>query len=161
MNALARVFVFKIAATVLFWCVPLILLPASWLEAAGFPPQSSYMFVRMLGWAYLALCVGYAFGLAAALKGARLMGPIWVGIVSNAGACLYLLYYGLTGRNRTAGPAGPTSRRRSARPIPMAGSWTGWGLAIQALAWGSALATAAITLGLYRFGVRGDRRPAG
>lgn len=137
MNALARVFVFKIAVTVLFWCVPLILLPASWLEAAGFPPQPGYMFVRMLGWAYLALCVGYAFGLAAALKGARLMGPIWVGIVSNGGACLYLLYYGISG------------------------SWTEWGLPIQVLAWGSALATAAITLGLYRFGVRGDRRPAG
>lgn len=133
MNSLAYVFVFKIFATVLFWCVPLILLPASLLEAAGFPPQPSYMFVRMLGWAYLALCVGYGFGLAAAMSGTRLMGPIWVGIVSNAGACLYLLYYGLTG------------------------TWTNWGLLVQALAWGSALATALITFGLYWFGVRDHR----
>lgn len=132
MNNLAKVFVFKIAATILFWCVPLILFPVSLLEAAGFPPQPSYMFVRMLGWAYLALCVGYAFGLAAALRGSRLMGPIWVGIVSNGGACVYLLCYGL------------------------AGTWVDWGWPIQALAWGSALATAGITLGLYRYGIRAD-----
>ena len=133
MNNLAKVFVFKIAATILFWCVPLILFPASLLEAAGFPSQPTYMSVRMLGWAYLGLCVGYAFGLAAALKGARLMGPIWVGIVSNGGACGYLLYYGL------------------------AGTWTDWGWPIQVLAWGSAVATAAITLGLYLYGIRRER----
>ena len=132
MNSLSKVFVFKIGATVLFWCIPLILFPAALLEAAGFPAHPTYMFVRMLGWAYLALCVGYGFGLAAALKGKRLMGPIWVGIVSNGGACLYLLYYGLTG------------------------TWASWGALLQVLAWGSALATALITLGLYRFGVRGD-----
>ncbi len=118
MNSLAKVFVFKITATILFWCVPLILLPSSLLEAAGFPAQPTYLFVRMLGWAYLALCVGYAFGLAAALKGGRLMGPIWVGIVSNGGACLYLLFYGLSG------------------------TWSDWGLPLQILAWGSAVATA-------------------
>ena len=132
MNHLAKVFVFKIAATILVWCVPLLFFPASLLEAAGFPAQPTYMFVRMLGWAYLALCVGYTFGLAAALKGGRLMGPIWVGIVSNGGACLYLLFYGLTG------------------------TWSTWGWMIQVVAWGSILATAVITLGLYRFGVRGD-----
>jgi hypothetical protein len=137
MNQLAKVFVFKIGATLLFWCLPLILLPASLLEAAGFPAQPTYMFVRMLGWAYLALCVGYAFGLAAALKGARLMGPIWVGIVSNGGACLYLLFYGLVG------------------------TWADWGLPLQVLAWGSLLATAFITWGLCRFGVRdGEPRAA-
>ncbi len=50
MDRLSTVFVFKIAATVLFWCVPLILFPATALEALGLPPQSSYMFVRLLGW---------------------------------------------------------------------------------------------------------------
>ncbi len=79
MNALSWVFIFKIAATVLVWCLPLLLLPADWIEALGFPPQNSYMFARMLGWAYLALCVGYAFGLRASLRGQRLLGPIWVG----------------------------------------------------------------------------------
>ncbi len=133
MNRLASVFTFKIAATVLFWSVPLILFPRSLLEAAGFPAQPTYMFVRMLGWAYLALCVGYAFGLAAALRNERLMPPIWVGIVSNGGACVYLTYYGATG------------------------TWVDWGPAIQFLGWSSVAATAAITLGLYLWGVR---RPA-
>lgn len=136
MNALSWVFIFKIAATVLVWCVPLLLLPSAVIEALGFPPQDTYMFVRMLGWAYVALCVGYAFGLKAALKGKRLMGPIWVGIVSNGGACLYLSYYGLTG------------------------TWSDWGFPIQFIAWNSIVATFFITLGLYLFGVRGSGETA-
>ena len=89
------------------------------------------MFVRLLGWAYLALCVGYYFGLRASLSGARLMGPIWVGLVSNGGACLYLLYFGLNG------------------------SWSQWGGSIQFIAWGSVFATALITFGLFVFGIKG------
>ncbi len=132
MNMLSRVFIFKIVATIVVWCVPLILMPASWLEALGFPRQETYMFVRMLGWAYLALCVGYWFGLQAAVQGRHAMGPIWVGIVSNGGACLYLLYYGV------------------------AGTWTTWGMPVQVIAWGSILATALITIGLLVYGVKGD-----
>ncbi len=91
----------------------------------------------MLGWAYLALCVAYAFGLSAALKGEHMIGPIWVGIVSNGGAwCLYLLFYGLTG------------------------AWSGWGLCIQVIGWRSAIATAGITIGLYQFGVRSTKPEA-
>ena len=90
------------------------------------------MFIRMLGWAYLALCVGYWFGLKASLQGQRPMGPIWVGIVGNGGAFLYLLCYCLLG------------------------TWTTWGIALQVIGWGSALATFLITAGLLLFGVRGD-----
>ena len=97
LSMLSTVFVFKIAATILFWCLPLLLIPGELLVRLGFPPQPSYIFVKMLGWAYLALCVGYGFGLRASLDGKRLMAPIYVGIVSNGGACLYLLYYGSTG----------------------------------------------------------------
>lgn len=131
MNKLSMVFTFKISATVLFWCAPLILMPASWLSAAGFPEQDSYMFVRMLGWAYLALCVGYGFGLKASLNGQRAMAPIWVGILSNGGAFLYLLYYGAIG------------------------TWNSWGGMIQFVGWASMMATFLITLGLIVFGVRG------
>ncbi len=131
MSSLSKVLIVKIAGTVILWCIPLILFPASVLEMAGFPKQQSYMFVRMLGWAYLALCVGYYFGLRAALAGQRLMGPIWVGIVSNGGACVYLLYYGVRG------------------------TWTAWGCGVQLIAWGSAAATALITLGLFMYGVKG------
>ena len=90
------------------------------------------MFVRMLGWAYLALCVGYYFALQASLAGKRLMGPIWVGIVSNGGAGIYLLYYGVIG------------------------TWSDWGGLVQFIAWGSVVATALITLGLLVYGVRGN-----
>jgi hypothetical protein len=132
MSPLAYVLTFKIAGTLLFWCVPLLFFPAWLLESIGLPQQGSYMFIRMLGWAYLALCVGYGFALKAALAGMRLMGPIWVGMVSNGGACLYLLYYGVTGE------------------------WTDWSGAVQFILWGSTLATGLITLGLYCYGVRGS-----
>ena len=132
MNNLSRVFVFKIAATMVFWCTPLILAPAAWLEAVGFPKHENLMFVRMLGWAYLALCVGYSFGLRASLQRKRAMGPIWVGIVSNGGACLYLCYYGASG------------------------AWGSWGGLIQVVGWASAVATFLITLGLYVYGLRGE-----
>ena len=132
MSSLSRVLTFKIAATVIAWCVPLILFPASLLESIGFPRQDSYLFVRLLGWAYLALCVGYGFALRAALDGRRLMGPIWVGIVSNGGAFALLLYYGV------------------------AGAWADWGVMVQIIAWGSIVATALITLGLFIYGVRGN-----
>ena len=136
MNNLSKVFVFKIAATLIVWCLPLILMPASWIEAAGFPKQESYMFVRMLGWAYLALCVGYWFGLKASLAGKRALGHIWVGIISNAGACICLSYYGAVG------------------------TWALWGGLIRFVGWGSVAATFAITLGLFLFGVRGQGEAA-
>ena len=130
MNKLSRVYIFKISATVLFWCVPLLLFPKELLIAAGFPGQETYMFVRMLGWAYLSLCVGYFIGLRAALKGELLMGPIYVGICSNGGACLFLLYYSFTG------------------------AWAGWGAWVQFIGYSSIVATFLITLGLYLFGIR-------
>ena len=136
MNALSWVFVFKITATVLAWCVPLLFMPAAVLEALGFPQQETYMFVRMLGWAYLALCVGYAYGLRASLAGKRLMSTIWVGIVSNGGGCLYLSYYAFTC------------------------AWSDWGFPIQFIAWNSIVATFFITLGLFLFGVRGSGEAA-
>jgi hypothetical protein len=132
MSHLSKVLIFKIAGTLLLWCMPLLLFPSVVLESMGFPPQETYMFVRMLGWAYLALCVGYYFALVASLNGKRLMGPIYVGLVSNGGACLFLLFYGFTG------------------------TWAQWGGMVQFIAWGSAVATGLITLGLFCFGVKGD-----
>lgn len=132
MSHLSKVLICKIAATIIFWCVPLLLFPSTVLQVVGFPEQSSYMFVRMLGWAYLALCVGYYFALRASLKGKRLMGAIWVGVVSNGGACVYLLFYGVSG------------------------AWSEWGAAIQFVAWNSVVATALITIGLLKYGVNGN-----
>ena len=132
MNNLAKVFVFKIATTILFWSTSLILLPPCWLKTLGFPQQDTYMFIRLLGFAYLSLCVEYWFGLKASLKGKRAMGSILVGIVSNGSACLCLCYFGLVG------------------------TWVSWNSLIQFALWASVATTFFITLGLYLFGVRGD-----
>jgi len=132
MNKLAKVLIFKIVGTIALWCVPMILFPIYILNLIGFPEQDSYMFIRLLGWAYLALCVGYYHAFKAALNGKRLMAPIWVGIISNGGGFMYLLLFGLSG------------------------VWSSWGVWIQVVAWGSVVATALITLGLYHYGVNGD-----
>ncbi len=50
----------KIALTVVAWCIPLLLFPASLLARLGFPIPTPDVFVRLLGMAYLAL--GYGFG---------------------------------------------------------------------------------------------------
>ena len=132
MSGLSVTFIVKIVATLVFWCVPLLFFPNDVLAMLGFPEQPTYVFVRLLGWAYLALCVGYAFGLRASLRGERLAGPIWVGIVSNGGASALLLFFGRSG------------------------SWTDWGALAQALMWASTVATALITFGLVWFGVLRD-----
>lgn len=138
MPPLARVFACKIVITVLAGCAPLILLPAAWLEAAGFPPQADYLWLRLLGWAWLSLCVGYGFGLRAALRGEPAPGPVWTGIVSNAGVCLLLA-------EATA-----------------SGSLDHWSPQLQTLAVLAALATAVIVVALWWFGARrGLRRDAG
>ncbi len=136
MSHLAKVYIFKIGATLLAWCAPLLLLPGWLLTELGFPPQDTYMWVRMLGWAYLALCVGYGIGLKAALRGEYIEGPVYVGIVSNGGGCAFLTWYAVTG------------------------AWSEWGAMIQFIGWSSIVATFLITLGLYVFGVRahGDAR---
>jgi hypothetical protein len=130
MTPLARVIVAKIAVTVLFWAGPLILAPEWLLRAAGVPPGAAPL-ARLLGWAYLALGVGYGFGLREVLAGRRATGAVVVGIVSNAGASAWLVYFGL------------------------AGAWEAWHPAARVVAWSSAAVTLAIALGLYGYGLRG------
>ncbi len=130
-NHLSKVLIFKISGTILLWCIPLLLFPDSLLIKIGIPKMETFLFLRLLGWAYLALCVGYAFALKASLSGKRLLGPIWVGIVSNGGACMYLIFFGLTG------------------------TWNQWGELLQSILWISVFATAIITIGLYVFGIKG------
>lgn len=114
----------KIGATLGAWCAPLLLLDGAVLRTLGLTPEPSLMPLRMLGWAYLALCVGYAAGLRAALAGRVENGPLDVGIVSNGGAALLLAWYGVTG------------------------SWTNWHMFVQFHLWGSALVAALIAASL-------------
>ena len=128
LRALCRVLEAKIALTVFAWCVPLLLLPTPWLEALGFVVPQPRIFLYLLGMAYTALVVGYAFGLRSAREGEYPEATVWVGLVSNGGACLMLAVAGFTG------------------------TWSTWEGFAPILMWGSMLGTGAITAGLIRFG---------
>lgn len=134
MNKLSIVFIFKIALTLILWSLLPLLLPPSWLEFLGLPQQSSYLFIKLYGMAALSLVVGYGFGLRESCpsqnkQARRAMGIIWVGIVSNAGASLILLLYGLSG------------------------TWNTWGFFLQLGLWFSMVATGLIAINLIIFGV--------
>lgn len=128
MRALSAILIAKIVLTISVWCVPLLLFPANWLAALGFPVPEPLLFLRLLGMAYAALVLGYAFGLRAALRGEYPADVVWVGIVSNGGACLLLAI------------------------AAVAGTWSAWGAIAQVSMWASLVGTAAITVGLAWFG---------
>ena len=89
MNALRLLLQIKVALTVLAWCLPLLLLPASALSWLGFPVVPM-IFLRLLAMAYLALVVGYLLGLLQLRRGSYPWATVWVGIVSNGGAGVLL-----------------------------------------------------------------------
>ena len=128
MRGLSWVLSAKILLTLFGWCLPLLLIPADSLRAWGFPVPEPILFLRLLGMAYLALLLAYSAGLLQLWRGQYPASTVWVGLLSNAGACGIL--------------AGAAWR----------GSWSGWGEAAQWLMWASLLATALITVGLLLFG---------
>lgn len=83
--------------------------------------------------AYTALIVGYIFGLRNAMTGIYPAEVVWVGIVSNGGACLLLTIAAIQG------------------------VWCSWSGLAQGYMWGSLIATGAITTGLIVFGPLGMR----
>ena len=128
MRPLARVLTAKIVITALFWCIPLLAFPQSWFVALGMPAPQPMAFVRLLGAAYLALLVGYSFGLVQTRKGQAPTDVVWTGIVSNGLASAILFLCGLTG------------------------AWKGWSYLGQAYMWISAVGTLGITVLLLRYG---------
>lgn len=131
MSTLAKVLFAKIAVTILLWAGPLLFLPLSFLERRCRVPDLRPVanFIRLLGMAYVALLVGYAFGYVAERQGHYPDGVVWAGIVSNGGAFLVLL---LNRRHWMA--------------------WDPWG---RILMWASVVATSTITVGLIVFGPLG------
>lgn len=129
MNPLARVLTAKIVLTVTAWCIPLLFFPKSLLLWLGFAVPEPLVFLRLLGMAYAALVVVYGFGLLAALRGANAAGAVWVGIVSNGGACLWLISFCI------------------------GEGWSGWGAFAQIFMWGSLLGTGGITAALILVGL--------
>lgn len=128
MQPLKLVLIFKILLTFAFWSLPLLVLPAEWLMAIGFPdPGDSIAFVRLLGAAYLSLDVGYVLGYRDLGEEKDIGNVITVGIVSNGLACIILIIFGISGK------------------------WQDWGILARAFMWGSAIATGLITAGLIIF----------
>ncbi|MBI5925176.1 MAG: hypothetical protein HY836_06215 [Aquabacterium sp.] len=132
MSHLSRIFVVKIALTALLWGGPLLLFPSSWLHWLGFPVPEPQIFLRLLGMAYLALLVGYAFGLRMSLHHGYPAGAVWVGIVSNGGAFFLLAV------------------------AAVLGVWASWGVLAQSFMWVSAIGTGCITVGLVWLGPLGS-----
>jgi hypothetical protein len=128
MSSLTRILAIKITLTVAVWCIPLLLFPTSLLQTLGFPVPEPQIFLRLLGMAYTALVVGYGFGLRASSRGSYPAGVVWVGIVSNGGACLLLAM------------------------AAALGVWESWGAIARAIMWSSLLGTGAIAAGLVVFG---------
>lgn len=124
MRALAIVLLLKVILTLVCWAGPLLLIPGSTLSGLGFPQPEPMLFVRLLGVAYLALLLGYLSGMLRAWRGDYPAGIVWMGIVSNGGACGLL--------------AGAWWR----------GTWAAWGEAAVWLMQLSVLATAVLTLAL-------------
>lgn len=121
---LQRVLTIKIAVTLVFWCIPLLLAPCAVFSWIGMPCPEPEVFIRLLGAAYGSLVVSYLHGLAEARAGGPAVAAVRVGIVSNGAAAVILAWFGL------------------------AGSWATWGGPAQAYMWLSLLATSGITAGL-------------
>ncbi|MGH8104866.1 MAG: hypothetical protein ACREO1_14160 [Arenimonas sp.] len=129
MKALSRILIVKIVLTSLVWCIPLLFFPVAWLKMLGFPVPEPALFLRLLGMAYLALVIGYGFGLRDALRNTYPHAVICVGVLSNGGACVLLAI-------------------AAASHV-----WDDWGMIAKTIMRGSLFGTAAITLGLVWFGL--------
>ena len=132
MNPLSQVLILKIALAIVVWGIPLLLVPTNLLVSLGFEFAEPTLFLRLLGMAYTALVVSYAFGLQSSLRGDYPAGVVWTGIVSNGGAFLLLVLSAISG------------------------TWASWGQFAQVAMWSSLVGTGIITAGLIVFGVCGS-----
>lgn len=81
----------KITFTLVLWCYPLLFRGEDIRLQLNVEASVVDYVLFALGWAYLALCVGYSVGLWQLVKyQQKNIGPIWAGIVSNGGAAVFL-----------------------------------------------------------------------
>jgi hypothetical protein len=123
----------KVLFTLAFWSLPLLTFPASWFAWMGMPEPKPMLLLRLLGAAFLALVVGYMSGILGLGRGEDVRDIIWMGITSNSLASLILFFFGFTG------------------------AWKEWRRLARIFMWGSAFATALITLGLVVGLLRGGQ----
>ncbi|MEO1308674.1 MAG: hypothetical protein AAFV38_12315 [Pseudomonadota bacterium] len=92
-GSLKAVLICKIALTLLFWALPLLVFPSTLLGFFITPLPEPLIYLRLLGLAYLALTVAYIGGLVEAFRGGFPMTTVLMGLVSNGGAAILLLVY--------------------------------------------------------------------
>jgi hypothetical protein len=129
MTGLLIVFLIKILFTAIFWSLPLLFAPEKLVLWIGIPITNNMIFLRLLGMVYTSLLVGYIFAFNSIRQGEYPLTTVWVGIVSNGGAALILLVYGLFGY------------------------WKSWKIIAQAGMWFFMFATALISIGLIATGL--------
>lgn len=135
MRALTALLISKILLTAAVACIPLLFFSPQLLHRLGFLVPEPALFLRLLGMAYAALLVSYAFGVREARRGIYPAAVVWVGIVSNAGACFILLL------------------------AAVQGSWANWGEFARFTMFGALLGTAGIAAGLLYLGPCQAKQP--
>lgn len=91
MTFLTLLLMFKIAFTALFAALPMLLLPGASVQARIGVDAAALPYIRLYGWALIALLTGYASGIFAAEAGVMPWGIVVMGLVSNGGAALLML----------------------------------------------------------------------
>ncbi|MCB1874785.1 MAG: hypothetical protein KDH88_02290 [Chromatiales bacterium] len=117
----------KIAITLVFWCLPLLLFPGGWFVQVGFPAPEPLLFVRLLGAAYAALVAGYIDGLKGIAAGKDPTPTLRMGVCSNGLAFVILLGTGIRGE------------------------WGEWGIGAQIFLWLSTAGTLSIAVQLLHY----------
>ena len=100
MTWLSLLLLVKIIGSVLFLVLPLLFLSKEKLEKALLVQAQTPQLFRLYGMAILALLVGYSFGVSAAESETFPWGVVFMGIVSNGGAALILLFSAGSKTNR-------------------------------------------------------------
>jgi hypothetical protein len=96
-KALAILLKSKIILTIAMWAIPLLIFPKSIFEWIGIPFPEPAIFLRLLGVSYIALCIGYGWGMVLLNRGENPFGILLMGMVSNGFACILIIFFGITG----------------------------------------------------------------
>lgn len=100
MTPLSVILAVKVAATVLLWAGPLLVLPKGLLMARTRADEAMVPMLRLYGVAMAALCIGYLSAYWPISQGVFPWGVVLMGLVSNGGATLTLLTTGLARRQK-------------------------------------------------------------